>query len=212
MNVTRAVLPVMRKQRSGLVMTISSAAGIAGQMFCTAYAAAKFGIEGWIELTPERNGANKLSGPLKLGAASFFNLWGFVPQNPVVVKGFDQRFKLPRIARFRQKRIGTQGVGPVDIFYFVQSAENDDQQAFDGHLVPYPLQNFKAIAAWHVQVEQEDSGKRMCLAVFVLPFRTQIRLCVPCRPNLADGIENACFVQAAPKEKQIIGAVVYNQD
>src|SRR3954470_10873571 len=54
MNVTRAVLPVMRKQRSGLVLTISSTAGIAGQMFCTAYAAAKFGIEGWMEsLAPE---------------------------------------------------------------------------------------------------------------------------------------------------------------
>ena len=46
MNVTRAALPVMRKQRSGLLLTISSTAGIAGQMFCTAYAAAKFGIEG----------------------------------------------------------------------------------------------------------------------------------------------------------------------
>ncbi len=54
MNVTRAALPVMRKQRSGLVVAISSTAGIAGQMFCTAYAAAKFGIEGWMEsLTPE---------------------------------------------------------------------------------------------------------------------------------------------------------------
>ena len=54
MNVTRAVLPVMRKQRSGLLITISSTAGIAGQAFCTAYAAAKFGIEGWMEsLTPE---------------------------------------------------------------------------------------------------------------------------------------------------------------
>ena len=38
-----------RKQRSGLLVTISSTAGIAGQMFCTAYAAAKFGIEGWME-------------------------------------------------------------------------------------------------------------------------------------------------------------------
>lgn len=54
MNVTRAVLPVMRRQRSGLLLTISSTAGIAGGMFCTAYAAAKFGIEGWMEsLAPE---------------------------------------------------------------------------------------------------------------------------------------------------------------
>ncbi len=53
-NVTRAVLPVMRAQRSGFVVAISSTAGIAGQEFCTAYAASKFGMEGWIEsLTPE---------------------------------------------------------------------------------------------------------------------------------------------------------------
>src|ERR671910_2527703 len=53
-NVTRAVLPVMRAQRSGLVVVISSTAGIVGQEFCTAYAASKFGVEGWIEsLTPE---------------------------------------------------------------------------------------------------------------------------------------------------------------
>ena len=53
-NVTRAALPVMRAQRSGLLVTISSTAGIVGQEFCTAYAAAKFGVEGWIEsLTPE---------------------------------------------------------------------------------------------------------------------------------------------------------------
>jgi NAD(P)-dependent dehydrogenase (short-subunit alcohol dehydrogenase family) len=54
MNVTRAVLPVMRHQRSGLVLSVSSTAGISGGMFCTAYAAAKFGIEGWMEsLAPE---------------------------------------------------------------------------------------------------------------------------------------------------------------
>jgi len=49
MNVTRAVLPVMRKQRSGLLMTISSTAGLTGFEFGAAYAASKFGIEGWMQ-------------------------------------------------------------------------------------------------------------------------------------------------------------------
>ncbi|MEN9384561.1 MAG: hypothetical protein RL323_1704 [Pseudomonadota bacterium] len=49
MNVTRAALPTMRNQRGGLLLNISSTAGIAGGMFCTAYAAAKFGLEGLTE-------------------------------------------------------------------------------------------------------------------------------------------------------------------
>ncbi len=49
MNVTRAVLPVMRTQRSGHLISISSTAGIVGFAFCSAYAAAKFGLEGWME-------------------------------------------------------------------------------------------------------------------------------------------------------------------
>jgi NAD(P)-dependent dehydrogenase (short-subunit alcohol dehydrogenase family) len=54
MNVTRAVLPVMRKQRSGHIISISSAAGLVGFEFCSAYAASKFGLEGWMEsLHPE---------------------------------------------------------------------------------------------------------------------------------------------------------------
>jgi len=54
MNVTRAVLPVMRKQRSGHIIAISSSAGISGFEFGTAYAASKFGLEGFIEsLRPE---------------------------------------------------------------------------------------------------------------------------------------------------------------
>src|ERR1700752_65383 len=54
LNVTRAVLPVMRHQRSGLVIAITSTGGIVRQEFCSAYSASKFGLEGWIEsLAPE---------------------------------------------------------------------------------------------------------------------------------------------------------------
>jgi NAD(P)-dependent dehydrogenase (short-subunit alcohol dehydrogenase family) len=49
MKVTKAVLPIMRKQRLGHVVTISSTAGLVGYTFCSAYSASKFGIEGWME-------------------------------------------------------------------------------------------------------------------------------------------------------------------
>jgi len=54
-NVTRAALPQLRAQRAGLVVTISSTAGITSAVeFTSAYAASKFGVEGWMEaLAPE---------------------------------------------------------------------------------------------------------------------------------------------------------------
>ena len=45
--VTRAVLPVMREQRSGQVITVTSTAGFVGAEFTSAYAASKFALEGW---------------------------------------------------------------------------------------------------------------------------------------------------------------------
>jgi NAD(P)-dependent dehydrogenase (short-subunit alcohol dehydrogenase family) len=49
LNVTRAILPVMRNQRSGQVVTVTSMAGLIGQEFVAAYAASKFALEGWME-------------------------------------------------------------------------------------------------------------------------------------------------------------------
>lgn len=49
MRCTKAVLPTMRKTRSGRVVTISSVGGLVGQPFNEIYCAAKFGVEGFIE-------------------------------------------------------------------------------------------------------------------------------------------------------------------
>jgi NAD(P)-dependent dehydrogenase (short-subunit alcohol dehydrogenase family) len=49
LNVTRAILPIMRQQRCGHVITITSTAALVGQEFCAAYASSKFALEGWME-------------------------------------------------------------------------------------------------------------------------------------------------------------------
>jgi NAD(P)-dependent dehydrogenase (short-subunit alcohol dehydrogenase family) len=48
MIVTRPVLAIMRKQRSGHIISISSTAGLTSLDFCSAYSASKFGLEGWM--------------------------------------------------------------------------------------------------------------------------------------------------------------------
>ena len=48
MIVTRPVLAIMRRQRSGHIISISSTAGLTSLDFCSAYSAFKFGLEGWM--------------------------------------------------------------------------------------------------------------------------------------------------------------------
>ena len=49
MKVTRAVLPLMRTQGSGLVIVMSSASGIRAVGGSSIYSASKFALEGWTE-------------------------------------------------------------------------------------------------------------------------------------------------------------------
>ncbi|GAA6137097.1 hypothetical protein NBRC116583_08440 [Arenicella sp. 4NH20-0111] len=48
-RVTQEVLPIMRKQGEGMIINISSLAGIIGSPFASIYSAAKFAIEGLTE-------------------------------------------------------------------------------------------------------------------------------------------------------------------
>lgn len=45
-HVMRAALPVMRKQRAGHIINMSSVAGVVGMPHCSAYGASKFAVEG----------------------------------------------------------------------------------------------------------------------------------------------------------------------
>src|SRR5215472_15838940 len=46
---TKAVLPVMRQQRSGHIIQVSSIAGVHGSISVSSYAASKHALEGWSE-------------------------------------------------------------------------------------------------------------------------------------------------------------------
>jgi NAD(P)-dependent dehydrogenase (short-subunit alcohol dehydrogenase family) len=54
LNVTRAILPVMRAQRSGHVVTVSALLGVIGGPFMSIFTASKHALEGWMEsIAPE---------------------------------------------------------------------------------------------------------------------------------------------------------------
>lgn len=49
LNITRTILPIMRRQRSGQIITISALLGIVGWPFVSVFSASKFALEGWME-------------------------------------------------------------------------------------------------------------------------------------------------------------------
>jgi len=49
MHVTRAVLPVMRRQRSGRILNVTSVGGLVGAPWWSAYCSTKFAVEGFSE-------------------------------------------------------------------------------------------------------------------------------------------------------------------
>jgi NAD(P)-dependent dehydrogenase (short-subunit alcohol dehydrogenase family) len=49
LNVSRAILPIMRAQRKGHVVTVSAMLGIVGAPFVSIFSASKFALEGWME-------------------------------------------------------------------------------------------------------------------------------------------------------------------
>jgi NAD(P)-dependent dehydrogenase (short-subunit alcohol dehydrogenase family) len=53
-EITRAVLPIMREQRSGHILQISSVGGRVGNPGLTIYQAAKFGLAGFTEASVKR--------------------------------------------------------------------------------------------------------------------------------------------------------------
>lgn len=49
MKITRSILPVMRQQEAGFVVTVSSTSGIKAVAGSSVYSASKFALEGWVE-------------------------------------------------------------------------------------------------------------------------------------------------------------------
>ncbi|RKH52440.1 SDR family NAD(P)-dependent oxidoreductase [Corallococcus sp. AB050B] len=91
LHVLRAVLPVMRPQRSGRILNVSSMAGVIGYATVSAYAASKFAVEG-LSLSVAQE-VERFGIKLTLVEPGFFRTDLLAPQSVVfgdiAVEGYD---------------------------------------------------------------------------------------------------------------------------
>ena len=81
---TKAVLPVMRRQKSGHIVNVTSVAGRIGQPLLSAYSASKFALEGWSESLRIETHALGIRVSLVEPGAYDTDIW---ERNVVVAKG-----------------------------------------------------------------------------------------------------------------------------
>jgi NAD(P)-dependent dehydrogenase (short-subunit alcohol dehydrogenase family) len=91
LDVMRAALPVLRRQRSGHIINVSSMAGVTGYRTCGAYAATKFAVEG-LSLSVAQE-VERFGIKVTLVEPGFFRTDLLAPQSVVfgdlVVDGYD---------------------------------------------------------------------------------------------------------------------------
>jgi NAD(P)-dependent dehydrogenase (short-subunit alcohol dehydrogenase family) len=130
MNVTRAVLPVMRRQRSGHVITISSVAGLVGSAYTSAYAASKFAVDGWMEsLAPEIEPFGIRATVVNPG---FFRTELLTPEStnyaPASIEDYAEQSAAHR--EFFERMNGKQGGAPVKLAQALLTIAGQEQPPF----------------------------------------------------------------------------------
>jgi len=126
MNVTRAVLPFMRKDKSGHIITISSTAALVGYELCSAYAASKFGLEGWMESLQIEVAPFGIH--TTIIEPGFFRTNLLEPSSTIwselVVEDYAER--LAALKPFWQSMSGTQGGDPAKLAAALLEIANED--------------------------------------------------------------------------------------
>ncbi|MEO6232543.1 MAG: SDR family oxidoreductase [Ferruginibacter sp.] len=126
MNVTRAILPTMRKNKSGHIITISSTGGLVGYELCSAYAASKFGLEGWMESLQMEVAPFGIN--TTIVEPGFFRTNLLEPSSTIwselVVEDYAER--LAALKPFWQSMSGTQGGDPAKLAAALLTIANEN--------------------------------------------------------------------------------------
>ncbi|GHJ47639.1 short-chain dehydrogenase/reductase [Catellatospora sp. TT07R-123] len=112
-NVTRAALPVLRRQRRGHVMQFSSVGGrVGGSPGLAAYQTAKFGVEGFSEVLAREVAPFGVKVTI-VEPGGFRTKWGAGAGRTSVPVGADYQATVGEFLKFREKYQGSEPGDPV---------------------------------------------------------------------------------------------------
>ncbi|MCK5536339.1 MAG: SDR family oxidoreductase [Bacteroidales bacterium] len=136
-RMTKAVLPLMRKQNSGLILNISSIGGLIGLPFQGFYSASKFALEGYVEALRMEikqfniQVVNINPGDYKTTFTANRNL--IINQNNVYKASFDKTLKI-------YENDEQNGSNPIEIAFFVEKLIKKRKSYRVRYIIGKPLQ------------------------------------------------------------------------
>jgi two-component system, response regulator len=135
-----------------------------------------------------------------------------IEARPVFVHGGDHVVEFLGVQGFGEEGIGAEFIGAIDVLEGVGGGQDDNDQGAKGDFLAEPLEDFKAIFAGHLEVEEHEGGQRVFGAIGELAFAFEVSDGFLAITDNLNGILEAGTTKGAPKHRDIVVTVVREQN
>ncbi len=112
--------------------------------------------------------------------------------------GHDDILKLGEVQRLGEERRSAELVGTVHLKYLLARGQDDCPQFREVRLLLNPFKHFKAVFAWHLQVEQQNTGERLLVSICETAFASEVRNRLLAIPDKLNGSLEANVFKGTP--------------
>ena len=108
------------------------------------------------------------------GAGGTGNFRLFAHPEPIAFERAGDLDEGRKIDGLNQKGISAHFVGLIDVPDLIRSGQDYHSQCTQGRLLANPFEDFEAAFPGHLQIEKEQTGQRIFVAVGIFAFALQI--------------------------------------
>jgi hypothetical protein len=117
-----------------------------------------------------------------------------------------------KVGGFDEKRIGAKRICAIYIADLIRRGQNDGGNVADSGLLANPFKHLKAVDFGHLQVEEDQIGKRVFTTAGVLAFGGEILNCFFAIPDDLQRIGDECLLECTAYDLNIVFSIFGEKD